>query len=614
MWDTPLFEQVDDERDVAVDYLGETTFGDLALVQIISTEGVVKALGASTRDELLGMSHAQLKERVNAMLHELGVTPTYPGGTPHRGVYCSRTLNLRSIRAIGYDMDYTLLQYDVNRWEGRAYDYSVRWLRAQGVNTEGLEFDPEMVIRGLIVDKHLGNLIKVDRFGLVKRAMHGGRMMSPADIHAVYGREYVNLRNEDRYEFLNTLFSVSEAVIYQQLVQRLDEGCLGQLSPQYLSYEGLATLVGRALFNAHVESQLKQEIMDEPEKFVVLDPELALTLLDQKGAGKKLLLITNSDFAYTDKLMSFAYDRYLPEGMTYRDLFDLIIVQARKPVFFKENSPLFQIVTEDGLMRPVMGMSPAGLQPAGSSGGAVARNSVPEHRLVRGRVFCGGSARMVEEYLGLRGDDIMYVGDHIYTDNALAKLNMRWRTALIIRELEEEIEALARGREHRRRLKELMNNKELLGDVFNQIRLFKQRKLTGGDGRRLSPEEDKQINDTLAQFLLLMESLDARIAPMMQADGEHFSRKWGYLSRAGLNDKARSGCGMDACAESGVATSHVPQHAAQSESALAITTRCRRLPLVSSQSQLARQIEKYADIYTSRVSNFLRYTPFNYFR
>ena len=129
------------------------------------------------------------------------------------------------------------------------------------------------------------------------------------------------------------------------------------------------------------------------------------------------------------------------QGMTYRDLFDLIIVQARKPVFFKENSPLFQIVTEDGLMRPVMGMSPAGLQPAGSSGGAVARNSVPEHRLVRGRVFCGGSARMVEEYLGLRGDDIMYVGDHIYTDNALAKLNMRWRTALIIRELEEEVRA-----------------------------------------------------------------------------------------------------------------------------------------------------------------------------
>ena len=42
----------------------------------------------------------------------------------------------------------------------------------------------------------------------------------------------------------------------------------------------------------------------------------------------------------------------------------------------------------------------------------------------------------------------------------------------------------------------------------------------------------------------------------------HFSERWGYLSRAGLNDK----------------------------------------------SQFTRQIEKYADIYTSRVSNFLRYT------
>jgi hypothetical protein len=44
--------------------------------------------------------------------------------------------------------------------------------------------------------------------------------------------------------------------------------------------------------------------------------------------------------------------------------------------------------------------------------------------------------------------------------------------------------------------------------------------------------------------------------------------RWGYLSRAGLNDK----------------------------------------------SQLCRQIEKYADVYTSRVANFLRFTPYMYFR
>ena len=51
----------------------------------------------------------------------------------------------------------------------------------------------------------------------VKRAMHGTRMMTPAEVRESYGRELVNLRNESRYVFLNTLFSVSEAVLYMQV-------------------------------------------------------------------------------------------------------------------------------------------------------------------------------------------------------------------------------------------------------------------------------------------------------------------------------------------------------------------------------------------------------------
>lgn len=51
----------------------------------------------------------------------------------------------------------------------------------------------------------------------VKRSMHGTRMMSTGEIHEVYGRELVVLRNESRWTFLNTLFSVSEAVMYAQV-------------------------------------------------------------------------------------------------------------------------------------------------------------------------------------------------------------------------------------------------------------------------------------------------------------------------------------------------------------------------------------------------------------
>jgi hypothetical protein len=51
---------------------------------------------------------------------------------------------------------------------------------------------------------------------------------------------------------------------------------------------------------------------------------MAQTLLDQKEAGKMLLLITNSDYEYTARMMAFAYDRFLPDGMTWRDLFDMV--------------------------------------------------------------------------------------------------------------------------------------------------------------------------------------------------------------------------------------------------------------------------------------------------
>src|SRR3954469_19375008 len=92
---------------------------------------------------------------------------------PERGVFCNRTLNMRSIRAIGYDMDYTLIHYRVEEWARRSYEHLKLRLVALGWPVQHLAFNPSMVIRGLIVDKQEGNLIKANRFGFVKRAVHG---------------------------------------------------------------------------------------------------------------------------------------------------------------------------------------------------------------------------------------------------------------------------------------------------------------------------------------------------------------------------------------------------------------------------------------------------------
>lgn len=56
-----------------------------------------------------------------------------------------------------------------------------------------------------------------------------------------------------------------------------------------------------------------------------------------------------------------------------------------------------------------------------------------------GGLYSGGSAQMVEKCLDIHGDEILYVGDHIFTDVSQSKVHLRWRTALICRELEDEV-------------------------------------------------------------------------------------------------------------------------------------------------------------------------------
>jgi HAD superfamily 5'-nucleotidase-like hydrolase len=452
-----------------------------------------------------------------------------------RGIFCNRTLNLRTIRAIGYDMDYTLIHYRTEAWERRAYEHLRKRFADLGWPVEGLDFDPSFVIRGLVIDRELGNIVKPNRFGYVKRAFHGTRALDYDEQRKTYARTIVDL-SEPRWVFLNTFFSLSEGCMYAQLVDRLDQ----RLLPEVLGYAELHDKVKQLLDRAHMEGELKAEITTDPDRFVDLDPETPLALLDQKRAGKKLLLISNSEWIYTRAIMTYAFDPFLPDGMTFRDLFDVLVVAARKPEFFTERAPLFEVVSEDGLLRPAFGLR---------EGGA----------------FLGGHAALVERYLGLSGEEILYVGDHIYGDVKVSKSVLRWRTALIVRELEGEIAAAEATLGTEERLAAMMRDKERLELAYARLRLEVLR-------ARGAPEENGNGNGDdrsakMAEVRAAIATLDAEIAPLAKAASELSNPRWGLLMRAG-NDK----------------------------------------------SHLARQLERSADIYTSRVSNFLLHTPFAYLR
>jgi hypothetical protein len=53
---------------------------------------------------------------------------------PERRLFCNRTLNLRGIRAVGFDMDYTLVHYHTQQWEERAYEDARARLATSGID------------------------------------------------------------------------------------------------------------------------------------------------------------------------------------------------------------------------------------------------------------------------------------------------------------------------------------------------------------------------------------------------------------------------------------------------------------------------------------------------
>ena len=110
-------------------------------------------------------------------------------------------------------------------------------------------------------------------------------------------------------------------------------------------------------------------------------------------------------------MMHATYDPFLPEGMRWADLFDVVVVSACKPEFFGESRrPVYEIATADGFLRE-------------------------DHKYRLGRAYAGGNAVLVQRCFKVSGPEMLYVGDHLFTDVNMAKRGLSWRTCLILQEV-----------------------------------------------------------------------------------------------------------------------------------------------------------------------------------
>ncbi|KAI7741853.1 hypothetical protein M8C21_014946 [Ambrosia artemisiifolia] len=141
-------------------------------------------------------------------------------------IFCNRAVNMKNIVAVGFDMDYTLAQYKPETFESLAYSGTVKKLVANlGYPNELLDwsFDWTYMVRGLVLDKKRGNILKMDRHKYVKVAYHGFRLLSKDEKVATYGNTLVrDAFDEPDYALIDTLFSLAEAYLFAQLVDFKD--------------------------------------------------------------------------------------------------------------------------------------------------------------------------------------------------------------------------------------------------------------------------------------------------------------------------------------------------------------------------------------------------------
>lgn len=487
----------------------------------------------------------------------LGETSTEIDVARKNRVFCNRNLRMDTIEMIGFDMDYTLALYHQDRLEQLSIDLTLQKLvdkHGYPAEIRDLAYDPRWAIRGLVVDKKYGNVFKMDRHAYVGRCYHGFRELKHDDRKAIYRNEKINLSSE-RYEWVDTLFALPEAVMYTTLVDWADR------MTGTADYDKLFTDIRTAIDEAHRDDTLKSVIKNDLPAYIMKDLQLGETLHKFRSSGKKLFLLTNSLYDYTASVMSYLLDGERKAYPSWRNYFDIVMVGAGKPAFFNELRPFV-------LIDPVTGAPP------GSGSGNGSSNGESIKHLSRDKIYQAGNVIAFEQLTGIKGEQVLYIGDHIYGDILRLRKQHMWRTAMVLQELEREILVSDRleaqikdhdllDRRHRNleseidyqslRLKKIQR---LLDDATTQaalrVRLEEQRRLT------------KQSLEALRDRAWLMDaevdSLEARV-------DRAYNPHWGSCLREG-NENSRFG----------------------------------------------EQVNDYADLYTSRVSNFAPYSPLRYFR
>ncbi len=412
-------------------------------------------------------------------------------------IYCNRTLNLKKIKWIGLDMDHTLVRYHTEKFESLVYQFAIKELLSDKNYPEHIkqcEFHFEDAIRGLVIDSQNGNILKLSRYGLIKQCRHGTQLKTYKEQTEFYRSTYIDL-NDHNYMAIDTAFSIAFCVLYSQLVDLKDKE--PRLFP---SYRQIALDTIDAVDKVHGKGEMKEYILKHHDEYIKISPETVAGLQRFIQYGKKFFILTNSDYYYTKKLLAITIEPFLPPNQTIHDIFPYIITLANKPRFFYDNLRFLKVNEENGSMSNIYGSIEPG-------------------------IYQAGNAKQLTQDLNLSGDEILYIGDHIYGDIVRLKKDCNWRTALVVDELTDEIKRQNAAQPVENQIIELMKDKQELEmqyawDLMQLPETTQQR------------PKNTNIENLQAQIF----EIDKKLTLLIREQDNFFNQKWGKIFRAGAEE------------------------------------------------------------------------------
>lgn len=334
-------------------------------------------------------------------------------------VFTNSEFSLGHINVYGFDFDYTLVQYgnEVHKFAyEQARDMLIKKLNYPPT-MKGLVYDPDFAIRGLHCDSKNGLLMKIDAYNHIQpgSVYRGHYDVKVEELFELYGGLHVpmhvmdNLPTTSKWKLTHFLdmFSIPEATLFADVSQFLLE--------KNISYdpENLFEDVQRTFYNLHISGQIHNEIASDHERYLLPNYRLTDFLHKLKNAGKQLFIISNSPYWFIDALL-----KHQLHSKRWSDLFDVIIVGAKKPSFYSDSHRPFRCLNSES-MTPTW-------------------TKVTE--LVPGKVYQQGNVKDLVEMMQWQGKGVLYFGDHVFSDLADPILQQGWKTGAIIPELEKEIQ------------------------------------------------------------------------------------------------------------------------------------------------------------------------------